>query len=103
MRKEPGLVPPGSRPLSRLVLTVLVGVMLAGFLGMLNRVDVMPVRDMRMVAGALMVTGFVVIGCCSMVASGVFVMLRGLAMMLGAVCGHDKTSGVAIQLRMQYR
>jgi hypothetical protein len=77
--------------------------MLTGLLGMLNRVDVMPVRDVRMVASALMITRFVVIGCCSMVASGVFVMLRGLAMMLGAVCGHAKTSGVVIQLRMQYR
>jgi len=70
-------------------LTVFVGVVLAGFLGMVNRVDVMPVRDVRMVASALMIAGFVLFCGCSMVVSRVFVMLRGLAMMLGGLSGHE--------------
>ncbi|HMD50328.1 MAG TPA: hypothetical protein VKG79_14560 [Bryobacteraceae bacterium] len=65
------------------MLAVLVDVMLTGFLAMVHRMDQMPVRDMRMVPSALVIPSFVVVGCRSMMSSGVIVMLRGLAMMLG--------------------
>ena len=71
---------------------MLVGVVLAGFLGMMNRMDRMPMRDMGMMPCALVIPRFVVVGCHSMMASRVFVVLGGLAMMLGGFFGHGKTS-----------
>ena len=80
--------PTGNRPVrtgsqSRSsVLAVLVEVMLTGFLAMVHRMDQVPLRDMRMVPSALVIPSFVVVGCCSVMASSVIVVLRGLAMML---------------------
>jgi len=58
-------------------LSVFVGVVLTCFLGMVDRVDVVPLGDMRVMAGALMIPSVVMFGGCSMVAGAVFVMLRG--------------------------
>jgi len=70
---------------------VLVGVLLTCFLGMVDRMDVMPMGDMRVMTGALVIPGIVMFGGCSMVAGGVFVMFGGFAMMLSDLVGH-KTS-----------
>jgi len=83
-------------PRQLLLLAVLVGVMLAGFLGMVDRMGLMPLRDVRMMPSALVVPSFVVVGCCSVMASSVIVVFRSLAMMLGAFFGHEKPP-------MQYR
>jgi hypothetical protein len=65
------------------VLAVLVGVTLAGFLGVVDRMGRMSLRDVRMMPSALVIASLVVVGCCSVMASSVIVVLRGLAMMLG--------------------
>ena len=69
-------------------MTVFVGVVLTCFLGMVDRMDVMPMCDMRVMTGALMIPRIVMFGGCSMVAGGMLVMLRGFAMMLSALVGH---------------
>jgi hypothetical protein len=74
------------------VLTVIVGVMLARFFGVVDGVDVMAACDVRVMAGLLMIPTLVVFGCCAVMASSVFVMLRGLAMMVGGLSGHGRTS-----------
>jgi hypothetical protein len=74
------------------MLAVIVGVMLAGFFGVMHRVDLMPARDVRVMAGLVMIPTFMMVGCCAVMASGVFVVLRGLAMMLGGFSGHGRTS-----------
>jgi hypothetical protein len=71
-----------------LTLPVFVGVMLAGFLGMVDGMDMMTMGDMRVMPGALMIPGVVMVGGCPMVAGGVFMMFGGFAMMLSALVGH---------------
>lgn len=71
-----------------LTLPVLVGVLLACFLGMVDRMDVMSMGDMRVMTGALMISGIVMFGGRSVVAGGVFVMFGGFAMMVSALVGH---------------
>jgi len=63
------------RPLLRAVCFHMV---LGCVLGMLGRVDMMSVGDMRVVRGFLMVAGFMMFG-------GLFVMARRMLMMLGCV------------------
>ena len=65
-----------------------VGVVLTCFLGMIYRVNVMPLGDMRMMAGAFMIPALVMFGGRSMVAGGMVVMLRGFTMVLSALIGH---------------
>ena len=74
------------------LVTVLVGVMLAGFFGVVDRMDEMTLRDVRVMAGFVVISSFVVVGGRSMMASSVIVVLRGLAMVLGAFFRHGKTS-----------
>lgn len=73
-------------------LDVLVGVMLTGFFGVVDRMDVMPLRNVRMVPSLLMIPSFMVVGCSSMMTSGVFVVLSSFAMVLSGFFGHGKTS-----------
>jgi hypothetical protein len=73
------------------MMTVRAYVVLACLLGVVNRVDVMPVCNMGMMASLLMIPSFMVFSCCFMVASGVLKVLCGLAMVLGGFFGHGKT------------
>jgi len=59
-------------------MTVCVGVVFARLLGVMRRVDEMPVGEMCVVTGLLMVPSFVVLGRCTMMMCRVFVMLCGL-------------------------
>jgi hypothetical protein len=77
-------------------LDVLVGVMLTGFFGVVDRMDVMPLRNVRMVPSLLMIPSFMVVGCRSMMTSGVIMVFRGFAMMLSGFFGPGKPP-------MQYR
>jgi hypothetical protein len=65
-----------------LVLAVIVGVMLAGFFGVMLGVNMMALRDVRVVPGGFMIAALVMIGRRLMVLGGMFVMLSGFAMML---------------------
>jgi hypothetical protein len=73
-----------------LLVTVFVGVMLAGFFGVMDRMDEMTLRNVRVMAGFVVISGVMVVGGRSMMASSVIVVLRGLAMVLGAFFGHLK-------------
>ncbi len=68
-----------------LVVAVLVGVMLAGLFGVMLGVNMMALRHVRVVPGGFMIAALVVIGRRLMVLGGMFVMLRGFAMMLGSL------------------
>ena len=69
-------------------MTVFVSVVLAGFFGMKNSVDMVAVGDVRVMARALMIPRFVAFGGCSMMLGSVFVVLGSFAMMLGGLHGH---------------
>jgi hypothetical protein len=74
------------------MLPVVLGVMLAGFFGVMLGVVVVPLRDVRMVAGLFMIAGAVMLGGGAMMFGGVLVMLGGFQMMLRGVFGHGITS-----------
>jgi hypothetical protein len=61
---------------------VLIGVMLSGFFRMMGSVQRMSVSDMGMVAGLFVIARLVVVGCFAVMLCGLFMMLRGLVMML---------------------
>ena len=69
---------------------VLRGVVDARLVGMLVRVQLVAMRDMRMMGRLFMVARFVVFGGFVMMLGGLFVMVSGLAMMFSAfvTCRH---------------
>lgn len=67
---------------------VLVGVMLAGFVGMVAGVQCMSVGDVGVVPGLLVIARLVVLGRFAMMRGGVFVMFSGLQMMFRSVMSH---------------
>jgi len=67
---------------------VFVRVVLACLLRMMDGLVQMALRDVAMMAGLFVLTGFVVFGGCPMVAGGLFMMLSSFAMMFGALGGH---------------
>lgn len=66
-------------------MAVLVGVMLAGLLGVMFGVDLMALRHVRVMPGFLVVAAFVMVGRRLMVLGGMLVMFSGFAMMLDSV------------------
>jgi hypothetical protein len=62
--------------------TVLIGVMLSGFFGMMGSVQRMSVCDMGMVAALFVIARFVVFGCFAVMFRRVFMVFRSLVMML---------------------
>jgi hypothetical protein len=69
-------------------LAVIGGVMLAGFFGVMNRIDVMAVGDVCVMAGFLMIAGSVMLGCRTMVLGGFFVVLCGFHMVIRSRFRH---------------
>jgi hypothetical protein len=69
-------------------LAVIGGVMLAGFFGVMNRIDVMAVCDVRVMAGFLMIAGSMMLGCRPMVLGGFFVVLCGFHMVIRSRFRH---------------
>jgi hypothetical protein len=69
-------------------MAVIVRVMLAGFLGVMLGVDVMPLRHMRVMTGQMMVATFVMIGRCFVMLGGMFVMLGSFAVMFRGLFRH---------------
>jgi hypothetical protein len=72
-------------------LVVLFCVFLGGVLLVLGSVQVMAVRDLRMMSGLFMIAGFMMFGCFAMVLGGVLMMLRGV---LNLVIVHGSLSGL---------
>jgi hypothetical protein len=68
-------------------------VVLDRVLGVLDGVEVMAVRGVRVVGGFLVVAGFVVGGGFVVMARSVFVMLGCLLVMMRCFVGHGSTSG----------
>ncbi len=61
--------------------------------GMLGRVQLVAMSDVRMVAGFLVITGFGVLGRFAMMLGGVVVVLGGfMVMMVNFVLGHGHIS-----------
>jgi hypothetical protein len=72
---------------------VRVGVVLAGFFGMVRRVQMMAVREMGVVARLFGVGAAVVLRCPTVVLGGGFVMLgRLLVVFSQQACVHDLSS-----------
>ena len=69
-------------------MSVVVGVVLAGFCGVVGGVVLMTLRDVRVVAGRLMAARFMVLGGGEMVLGRAFVMRRGFAVMVCSFLGH---------------
>lgn len=57
---------------------------LTGLFGMMRGMKVMPMRNMCVVTGFLIIAGFVVFGCFAMVTRRMLMMLCGLFVMLGS-------------------
>ncbi len=67
----------------------MVGCVVSGcFLSVMDGMGGMAMRDMRVMAGGFVVPCFVMVGRFLMVASGMFVVLRGFAVVLNGVRGH---------------
>lgn len=64
---------------------MLVGVKLARLFGMMDCVDVMPLRHVRVMTGLLMVPRGVMLGSRAMMLGGLLMMLGGLQMMIRTV------------------
>jgi hypothetical protein len=65
------------------MVSVIVGVVLARFRGVMLGLNVMTVGDVGVVAGFLMVSGFMMARGCAMVLGSVFVVICSFMMMLG--------------------
>jgi hypothetical protein len=68
---------------------VLVGVMLAGFVGMVSGVDRVSMGDVGVVPGLLVIARLMVFGRFAMMRGGVFMMFGGLQMMFRSVMSHS--------------
>jgi hypothetical protein len=66
-------------------MTVLGGVMLAGFFSVMNGMHMMALGDMGVVTSFMMVPGFMMFGGREMMLRGMFVVLGSFAMMLRTV------------------
>jgi hypothetical protein len=62
--------------------TVVVGVVLAGFFGVMDCVQMMAVGHVSVVSGLFVIVGFVVLGSREMVLRGVTMVLGGFAVMI---------------------
>jgi hypothetical protein len=58
-------------------------VLLSGILRVLGSINMVPVRQVRVMAGFLMVPSFVMLGCFPMMASGMLMMFSRLRVMVG--------------------
>jgi hypothetical protein len=67
---------------------MVVGVVFAGFLRMMHRVDMMAVGHMSVVTGFVVVPRFMVLGCGEMMLRGVFVMFGCFLVMFSALFRH---------------
>jgi hypothetical protein len=63
-------------------------VLLGSVLGMLDGVDVVPVRQVCVMSGLLVISSFVMLGSFMMVACGMLVMLGCLRVMMGGFFRH---------------
>lgn len=82
---------------------MMLGMVDARLIRMLMGVQLVAMRDMRMVRGLFMVAGFVMAGRFVVVLGGLFVVLGGLAMMFSAFvsCRHIHVLREVITLRGQ--
>lgn len=64
-----------------------LGVLLAGFLGVVLSVEMMAVRDMRVVPGLLVLSAAMALGGLAVMLGGRFVVLGGFLVMLGQQAG----------------
>ena len=75
-------------------------VFLGGVLLVLGSVQVMAVRDLRMMSGLFMIAGFMMFGCFAMVLGRVLMMLRGvLVVLMNLVIVHGSLSGLLEKTR----
>jgi hypothetical protein len=73
-------------------LGVVFGVVLAGFFGVVNGMVEMPLSDVGVMPGLLMIAPFMVLGCGQVVLRCVFMMFCRLSMMLYGFLGHEISS-----------
>jgi len=64
---------------------VIVSVMLCGLLSMMRRVDAMPVCNVGMMSGLVVVTVFVVLGRFAVMMCGILMVFRGGVMVVGTL------------------
>ena len=73
-------------------MAVVVGVVLAGFFGVMRRVNVVTVRHMSVVTGFVVVACRMKLGGGTVVLGSLFVMFGGFVVMIGSGLGHGETS-----------
>jgi len=71
---------------------VVLGVKFGGFAGVMRGVVMMPVGDMRVMSGEMMIPRFVVARGFAVMMSGTFMMLGCLTVMLCCLLGHASSS-----------
>lgn len=69
--------------------TVLIGVVLSGFFGMMGSVQSMSMSDVGMMAGLFVIARLVVCGCFAVMFRCLLMMFRGLLVMLCSLMSHD--------------
>ena len=75
-------------------------VFLGGVLLVLGSVQVMAVRDLRMMSGLFVIAGFMMFGCFAMMLGRVLMMLRGvLVVLMNLVIVHGSLSGLLEKTR----
>jgi hypothetical protein len=88
---------PSSYPL-RPQLGVVLGVVLAGFLGVMRGMVEMTLSDVGVMPGFHVIAPFMVLGCGQVVFRGVFMVFRRLSMVLDGFLGHEIFSSKGLSL-----
>jgi hypothetical protein len=71
---------------------VVLGVKLGGFAGVMRRVVMVPVRNVRVMSGEMMIPRFVVTRSLAVMMRGTVVVFRCLLMVLCCLLGHKSSS-----------
>lgn len=80
---------------------MLVGVVLAGFLGMMGGVRPVPVRDVRMMSGFFVLAGFVMLCGLAMMFRCMLMVLSSFVVVVSAFVGHGRISLIWISVASQ--
>jgi hypothetical protein len=83
-------------------MAVLGYVVLAGFFSVVGRMVVMPLCDVRMMAGCFVVSRLMVCSCGAMVLGRVFKMLRCFAMVFCGFFGHGSPPSEMVRCLLGY-
>jgi len=83
--------------------TVLIGVVFSGFFGMMGSVNSMSMSDVGMMSGFFVIARLVVVGGFAVMFRRVFMMFRGLVVMLCSLMSHSMVPPFACGENQQHQ